>query len=379
MDKLKIVNRLILFRKIDPGFFLSVFLLLGFLDIHAQQTKVLRMIFAGDIMGHDSQIESALAMGQGQYDYSSCFRYIEPFITSADIAVGNLEVTLAGPPYTGYPAFSSPDELANELKKVGFDILVNANNHAIDRRRKGLERTVDLLDSIGLIHTGVFKNPYERIVGYPLIVEKNGIRMAILNYTYGTNGIQVSHPNIVNYIDTSLIRNDLEKASTADPDFTFVIMHWGLEYERTENKEQVNMANFLFRHGANAIIGSHPHVVQPIKEFGKGNLVVFSMGNLISNQRKRYTDGGIMVEVTLQKSDSTRIIDYNYLPVYVHKPFNENGVAFSLVPAAMDSTYYEELKFTNDDVEQMNLFLEDTRENLKGNTEADWRKALGTE
>ncbi|MDA3821053.1 MAG: CapA family protein [Bacteroidales bacterium] len=358
-------------------YILIIFLLLFSISLtHAQAPKTLKLIFAGDIMGHDTQIESALKQGGDHYDYSSCFEHIAPYISSADIAIGNLEVTLAGSPYKGYPAFSSPDALASEIKKAGFDILVNANNHAIDRRKKGLERTLYVLDSLSLVQTGVFKNSYERNLEYPLIIEKNGIRLALLNYTYGTNGIKVSAPNIVNYIDTITIQKDLEKAASAEPDFTIILMHWGLEYQRTENEVQKQMAHFLFDHGADAIIGSHPHVVQPIRDYNKGRLVVFSMGNMISNQRKRYTDGGILVNLTLEKTDSTRITDYAYLPVWVHKPETEKGTAFSLVPAAMDSTHWEKMLLTPDDATSMKLFLRDTRENLPETKEVhpDWIK-----
>jgi len=338
---------------------------------NAQAPRTLKLVFAGDIMGHDTQIESAWAQGGDHYDYSSCFEHIQAYISGADIAIGNLEVTLAGAPYKGYPAFSSPDALALEIKKAGFDILVNANNHAIDRRKKGLERTLHVLDSIGVIQTGVFNNGLERQVEYPLIVEKNEIRLALLNYTYGTNGIKVTPPNIVNYIDTVIIQKDLNKAASANPDFTIVLMHWGQEYQRLENKTQKQMARFLFKHGADAIIGSHPHVVQPIREYGNGKLVVFSMGNMISNQRKRYTDGGILFDLTLEKTDSTKITDHNYLPVWVHKAEKEAGTAFSLVPAAIDSTYWEEILITSDDATSMKRFLKDTRENLAGQKEVD--------
>ena len=367
------VGKNILAEVKSPGILIACMLLASMLTVSAQNSRQLKLVFTGDIMGHDTQIESALAMGQGTYDYSSCFRYIEPYLSSADIAIGNLEVTLAGPPYKGYPAFSSPDELAGELKKSGFDILVNANNHAIDRRQKGLERTIRVLDSIGILQTGVFKDAEARARSYPLIVEKNSIRLALLNYTYGTNGINVTKPNIVNYIDTIQMKKDLEKARSAEPDFTIVLMHWGQEYERSENSSQREMAEFLFKHGANAIIGSHPHVVQPIRDYGQGRLVVFSMGNMISNQRKRYTNGGILVDLTLEKTDSTRITDTNYYPVYVHKPILEKGTAFSLVPAAIDSAYFGQLRITGNDAAEMKEFLMDTRENLKGAREADWK------
>jgi hypothetical protein len=348
-----------------PVFIVLLMLLYKPYTLSAQEASTLTLLFAGDIMGHDTQIESARQMGEGDYDYSTCFRYVRPYISAADIAIGNLEVTFAGAPYKGYPAFSSPDALALALKEAGFDVLVNANNHAIDRGKAGVERTLDVLDSLGIIQTGVFRDSAERTSEYPLIIEKNNIRLALLNYTYGTNGIRVTPPNIVNYIDTALVRKDLEKAATARPDFTIVLMHWGLEYERTENDQQKELAQFLLAHGADAIIGSHPHVVQPIR-LHDGKLVVYSKGNMISNQRKRYTDGGILVDITLEKTNRTRLKTYSYLPTWVHKAKTTKGVAFSLVPAAVDSTWYPVLMITPDDASAMNTFLEDTRENLEG-------------
>ncbi|MDF1571843.1 MAG: CapA family protein [Bacteroidales bacterium] len=351
-------------RSLLPVFMLFL-LLLNLCALGAQEAPTLTLLFAGDIMGHDTQIESARQMGDGAYDYSSCFRYVAPYIAAADIAIGNLEVTFAGPPYKGYPAFSSPDALASAIKEAGFDILVNANNHAIDRGKNGLERTLEVLDSMGIIQTGVFRDTAVRRSAYPLIVEKNNIRLALLNYTYGTNGIRVTPPNIVNYIDTAQVRKDLEKAATARPDFTIVLMHWGLEYERTENKAQQKLAQFLLSQGADAIIGSHPHVVQPIRLYDD-KLVVYSKGNMISNQRKRYTDGGILVDITLEKTDRTRLKSYSYLPTWVHKANTTKGVAFSLVPAAIDSTLYPVLGITAADATAMKTFLQDTRENLEG-------------
>lgn len=348
----------------------TVVLLLSSLHASAQQAGQLTLLFAGDIMGHDTQIESARLMGNGVYDYSSCFRYVAPTIGAADIAIGNLEVTLAGPPYKGYPQFSSPDALADALKTAGFDILVQANNHAVDRGKAGLERTLHVLDSIGLVRSGVFRDSLERMVRYPLIVEKNGIRLALLNYSYSTNGIRVTPPNIVNMIDTAVIRQDLQKAAKAEPDFTIALMHWGAEYQLTENSEQQRLTRFLFQNGADAIIGSHPHVVQPIREMD-GKLVVYSLGNMISNQRKRYTDGGILFQMTLEKNGSTDITGYGYMPVWVHKPETEKGTDFRLVPAAVDTTLYHDLDISAEDAKMMQLFLEDTRNNLEGIPEID--------
>ena len=346
-----------------------------FVEAGAQQEGRLKLIFTGDIMGHDTQIESALTTGKSGYDYQPCFQYLEPYFSSADITIGNLEVTLAGPPYKGYPQFSSPDELASALKIAGFDILITANNHALDRRKSGLERTLDQLDHEGIIHTGTFRDTVQRKLTYPLILEKHGIRLALLNYTYGTNGLKTEAPNIVNYIDTTVIRQDLRKASLAEPDFTIVTMHWGTEYEQTENKIQQGLSSFIFLHGADAIIGSHPHVVQPIHGSKRGNLVVYSMGNLISNQRSRYRNGGIAFEMELRKTgEGTEIIAQAYLPVWVYKPQTKTGIGFTLVPASLDSISAEILLMPAEDRAMMNRFLLDTRSNLAGQNEVvpDW-------
>src|SRR5688572_4140801 len=123
----------------------------------AQDTTRLSLLFLGDIMQHDSQIADAYNKNTGIYDYTPCFEYIKPYIEAVDLAIGNLEVTLAGKPYKGYPQFSAPDELLVAMKNIGVDVLVTANNHCVDRGRAGLERTIAMLDSFGIQHTGTFR------------------------------------------------------------------------------------------------------------------------------------------------------------------------------------------------------------------------------
>jgi poly-gamma-glutamate synthesis protein (capsule biosynthesis protein) len=196
------------------------------------------------------------------------------------------------------------------------------------------------------------------------VVEKHGIRIALLNYTYGTNGLKVPPPAIVNRIDTALIRQDLLKAASAEPDFIIVTMHWGNEYQSRESLQQRELAAFTFKHGADAIIGSHPHVIQPIAGEGKGDLVAYSMGNLISNQRDRYRDGGIAFELELVKRTKTEVLSHGYLPLWVWKPETKKGTRFTLVPANLDSASLADLKMPVADRNKMNLFLKDTRANL---------------
>ena len=254
-------------------------------------------------MGHDSQIASAYDAKKKTYDYSPCFRLVKPYVDSVDLAIGNLELTLAGPPYTGYPQFGSPDALGATLKDMGFDVLVTANNHCVDRGRKGLERTIMMLDSFEIAHTGTFVDSLARVNESPLIIEKNGFKLAILNYTYGTNGLPVTRPNIVNHLDTAVMRNDLMEAKQARPDAIIVFTHWGLEYQSLPAKKEKDLTEFCFKHGAQMVIGAHLHVLQPMEwRKEKNQFVAYSLGNYISGQRKRYTDGGAMAYLELQKN-----------------------------------------------------------------------------
>lgn len=293
--------------------------------VHAQDTTRISLLFIGDIMQHDSQIKAAYDLSSKRYDYSSCFQFVKPYISSADLAIGNLEVTLAGAPYKGYPQFSAPDELALTLKDAGMDVLVTANNHCIDRGRKGLERTIMILDSLGIVHTGTFGDTVDRMNDYPLLFEKNGFSFALLNYTYGTNGIPVTKPNVVNMIDTAVMRKDIMKAKQSSPDAIIVFTHWGNEYQSLPNKWQKVVTEFCFRLGVKLVIGAHPHVLQPMEWRKESDqLIAYSLGNFVSGQRDRYKNGGAMLQVDLMKivQDSvptTRIDSAGYMLEWVYR------------------------------------------------------------
>ncbi|WP_368212889.1 CapA family protein, partial [Bacteroides caccae] len=139
----------------------------------------LRLLFVGDLMQHQGQINAART-ATGTYDYSACFEYVKEEIGSVDLAIANLEVTLGGKPYKGYPAFSAPDEFLTAIHDTGFNVLVTANNHSLDRGRSGLERTILLIDSLNIPHAGTYTNAEEREKKYPLLLEKNGFRIALL-------------------------------------------------------------------------------------------------------------------------------------------------------------------------------------------------------
>ena len=176
----------------------------------------LKLTFVGDIMGHGNQIRSAAgspaklkSTDMSDFDYSTCFRYVKPIFEQADIMVGNLEMTLSNRgKYSGYPMFRTPDAFASYLKDAGFDILTTCNNHSNDGFLYGIEHTIEVLDSLGIEHTGTFKNQNEKDSLYPLIVEKKidgtSFRLAFINYTYGTNGIPTPKPAVVNLIDKKI-------------------------------------------------------------------------------------------------------------------------------------------------------------------------------
>ena len=274
-------------------------------------------------MQHQAQINAART--STGYDYSDCFKFVKEEINRADIAIANLEVTLGGKPYRGYPAFSAPDEYLFAIRDAGFDVLITANNHCLDKGKKGLERTLLMLDSLQIPHAGTYVNTESREQQYPLLLEKNGFRIALLNYTYGTNGIKVASPNVVNYIDKAVMAQDIEAARAQHPDALIACMHWGDEYQSLPNKEQKNLTDWLLQQGVTHIIGSHPHVVQPMELrtdsiTGNQHVVVYSLGNFISNMSARRTDGGLLFKLELEKDSVTRVANCGYSLVWTSRP-----------------------------------------------------------
>ena len=315
----------------------SCFLSVAFYACFAQKKEV-KLLFAGDAMQHMPQVESARSE-RGSYRYDDCFETIKSRISNADLACINFETVLAGKPYTGYPTFSSPDEFALALRDAGFDLFVQANNHAADKGSKGLKRTMEILDSFGIKHTGTFSSSENRSLQYPLILIRNGIRMAFLNYVYDTNGISVKSPSIVNLIDTIQMKNDIEMANLYHPDIIIAAMHWGEEYQTYPTPEQLNLAEFLKRNGVRIVIGHHPHVIQPVlidsAQNGINDVVFFSLGNFISNQQKPNTDGGMIAEITISKADDNSLVTIDSVKhslVWVRQFFENKKKRYLLIP-----------------------------------------------
>jgi len=299
-------------------------------------THRLTLLFVGDLMQHQGQ-ERAARKGGGAYDFAPYYEALRADIEAADLAVANLEVTLGGAPYTGYPQFSAPDQYLTDALAAGFDIMLTANNHCLDRRRKGLERTLTRLEEANVLHCGTYRTAQERVQNYPLFVEKNGIRIAFLNYTYATNGIPVDKPNVVNLIDREQIARDIAAAKAGEPDAIIACMHWGEEYWLTPTTAQKNLADWLFAQGVTHIIGGHPHVVQPMEvrtdSLGERHFLAYSLGNFVSNMTKVNTDGGLLVNLTLEKQNGqTRLVDANYRLFWVSRPALSGKRNFRVLP-----------------------------------------------
>lgn len=323
-------------------------------------TARITLLFAGDLMQHITQINAARIDGD-KYDYTDCFALVRPLIEEAEIAIGNFEVTLGGKPYRGYPCFSAPDDYVLAIRDAGFDVLLTANNHCLDSGRKGLERTIRMLDSLRIPHCGTYATPAARQKEYPILIEKKGFRLALLNYTYGTNGLVVKKPNVVNYIDTTTIARDIVAAQAMQPDAIICCIHWGQEYQTRQNREQEQLADWLLAHGVTHIIGSHPHVVQPIEvrgteETGR-HLVVYSLGNYLSNMMKKNCDGGLMVTLELEKDSVTRMKDASYQLVWVSRPIVSHKKVHRLIP-----TSYPDSLLNTEEQRLRRIFYESARE-----------------
>ena len=277
-------------------------------------------------MQHEAQLKAARTK-DGSYRYDSCFSKVKPQIETADVAICNFETTLGGSPYSGYPNFCSPDELANAVRDAGFTIFLTANNHCMDRGARGLRRTISTLDSLGIGHLGTYRNQAERDSLYPYILERKDMRIALLNYTYDTNGIPVPEPCIVNFIDTATIKSDIIRARQLRADCIIACMHWGTEYMTEPDDSQQELEEWLYAHGVDHIIGGHPHVVQPVRTIpdyyghASEHLTVWSLGNYISNMSAPRTDQGLAVTLHLQKRGNvTRMTGYDLHPNRTLRP-----------------------------------------------------------
>ena len=301
----------------------------------------------GDIMSHSPQTNDAYDATTDTYSYLPCFQYVQPWIESADYAVANFETTLNGPPYSGYPQFCAPDALAYDIQAIGFDLVTTANNHSMDKGFNGVVRTLDTLDQAGLAHVGSYRTQEEFQENNGVVVaDVGGISVAFLGYTYGTNGIPIAEENNfclnrfnVDYngdcttLDQEKLKSELAYAESLETDLIAVMIHWGIEYQTTQNEYQTQVADFLIANGADLILGSHSHVPQPMETrtvtlddgSTRSAFVAYSLGNFVSNQSPatvniNYTDTTAVLNLELTKDFSTgqtTVTGISYVPLLV--------------------------------------------------------------
>ncbi len=340
--------------------------------------KFATIVSIGDIMCHSTQYNGAKTTDG--YDFSHFFKELSPYFKSADLAVGNLELTFGGTEsgaWRGFPTFNTPDQLANAIADSGIGLLMTANNHTYDTGFFGMKRTLDIVRNLGIQTNGSRKDTTEPKY---IVKDLNGIKVGMVSFTYETtsatqtnkylNGLRLSAEAgpLVNsfcygkidqfYAEAQEIINAM-KADGAD--YITFYMHWGNEYQRTQNTWQKTLAQKLSNMGVNMIIGGHPHVVQPIEyiysEDGQTETVcVYSLGNAVSNQRrslmpnnapKGHTEDGLMVSYTLKKTaDGTvTLVDFEAIPTWVDRYLVSGKYKYTIYP--MENLEEAKTKYPN--------------------------------
>lgn len=305
------------------------------------------LCFTGDLMCHSTQFNYA-NVGADTFDFTGVYTEVKTFLSESDFTVGNLETVVAGKNkgYSGYPYFNAPDDFIYALKDAGFDLLITANNHALDQGWDGVKRTIEIINDNQLYQTGTFVSKEDR--DSVRIFEINSITIAFLAYSENTNGLPIPKGKdfAINLIDEELIKNDIVKAREKNVDVVLVHLHFGREYLREPDDYQKQIVNKIIEYGADIIIGGHPHVIQPVNFFKTNNaeldsgFVAYSLGNFVSNQRWRYSDAGLILNIQISKNiltDSIYIREVNYLPTWVFKGETEKGREYVILPSQLSN------------------------------------------
>ncbi|HPB77736.1 MAG: CapA family protein [Bacteroidales bacterium] len=331
--------------------------------VFSKDATRVRFCFAGDLMQHGSQIRSA-RQADGTYLYDTCFAFVRDRFYEADYSAMNIETTFSGPPYTGYPSFSSPGQLAVALKRAGVNVFLTANNHILDKGVRGAAKTIALYDSLGVYHIGTTR-PW-------IILEKNGINTAFLNYTYTSNNNTGRNSFSLNLTDTSLIREHIRQVRDKGADCIICCMHWGVEYQLFPSQGQRQLARWLRQEGVLAVIGSHPHVPQSIDvdtdpEGKTSFMAAYSLGNLISNQPDPLTRMGMILcfDLVLTKK-GPRIESAWYEWIWTWRPVGNGVKTYLVLPVSDDRLYSKvvkdpsELELINETLKTLRNFMRET-------------------
>ena len=296
----------------------------------------------GDYMNHITQIRQAKATN---YDFTDSFAVIKDIVGKSDLSIVNLETTIANNPsdMSGYPEFATHENVIKAFKDTGFDVVSTANNHSYDRRLKGIDRTIDAIEKYGLKRTGTFK---ENESTNPLIVDVKGIKVGFFSYSQMLNGyeklmLNSGRDTAVNLIDMDKIKKDVDYLKKNHTDVIMCYMHWGEEYSDYPNSYQKNTFKKLADMGVDLVIGSHPHTIQKsdvIENNGKKSYCVYSLGNLVSDQRESYGQSygveiGVYSDIKIEKiGDKTTVKSFENKPYYVDKYTDSVTTRYVVVP-----------------------------------------------
>ena len=302
-----------------------------------------RIRAVGDLITHQVQLDSA-RQADGSYDFHPQYARVAGALADADYTIANLETTIGrkdNRAYSGFPNFNTPDSLLDTLKDAGVDFLTLANNHILDRGFEGMTLTVDNVARRGFDYAGANRTPEEK--ARAVVVDAGGVRLGMLCYTEMTNGMPKKKDNSparqygVNYMADADFEADVRRLREAGAEVVVALPHWGVEYRREPTERMQNDAQRLVAAGVDVVLGSHPHMVQPVTwveavtdsgETRRG-LVAYSLGNFISNQGKRYTDSGILLDFTLRERETGGfdVTDVRVMPTFC---WRQNGVIQTL-------------------------------------------------
>lgn len=278
-----------------------------------QAIQTARVVANGDILYHDILYTSA-RQPDGSYNFNPYFDYVREWISGADLAIGDFEGTISDQfPLAGYPLFNAPAETAEAMREAGYDVVDLAHNHILDSQLSGALNTKQVFNNLGLDTVGIYSQ--NRQTDGILIKEVNGIKIAILAYAYGYNGMEglltaEEYQNHMADLSPDKIKADLKEAEGM-ADVTIVLPQMGVEYALEPTEEQVGLYRNMIEWGADVVFGGHPHVIEPaeiVEKDGQDKLIIYSMGNFISNQRLEtldniWTERGLLMDVTFEKKD----------------------------------------------------------------------------
>ncbi len=330
----------------------------------------------GDVLMHMPVVNSAYVSESKSYDFRPIFTYLQPELISADISVGVLETTLNCPnkAFTGYPAFNSPKEIAAGLQWAGIDLLFTAQNHTYDLGFAGIESTLNALDELGIPSTGTRNTPDQKAY---YIIEVKGIKLAFISVTdFSNKPIPKDKKWSCNLLDYEQLNRDILAARAEGADGIVVALHAGIEYERNPSQKQQEIADKLLEIGVDIILGSHVHVIQPyevrqvVSPFTnevRNCFVVHSLGNLISNQRWRYSDAGLMVNLEIEKipgKQAINVVAVNHAPIWVDT-FLEKGKRYYRVVKVVGAEAPPELQLNAERKKRYGEVWQETNELLE--------------